>query len=114
MVVFKSFCVKSTYFKRTILTYYNVYSFIIKQITPNDQTIISHMFHSSVENIKKEEVKLQPTNMSDFSHFSSGMSFSSGGNYPSLDELCISQAESSDRISTLPYIIEFVCNKKII
>ena len=87
--------------------------FNINQVTPNDQTIVSHMFHSGVENIKKEEIKLQPTNVSDFSPSSSVMSFSSG-NYPSSEELCISQAESSNRIPTLQSIIELVCNKKII
>ena len=69
------------------------------------------MFHSGVENIKKEEIKLQPTNVSDFSPSSSVMSFSSG-NYPSLDELSNLKTERSDHVPTLLSVIELVCNKK--
>ena len=67
------------------------------------------MFHSDIKNIKKEEVKLQPTNplANNLTPSSSGMS-SSSGKFPSLEELCNSKPECSDVFTSTP-IIELVC-----
>ena len=91
----------NTNFKRVVASYYKAYGFKIKQESPNDQSIISHMFPSAVKNIKNEEVKFLPT--SSLTPSSSVTSFRSG-KYSSLEELCNLNASSSTPIIELVFI----------